>query len=242
MEVTKTKPWEVQGAAMQAWMNGNKRAALKVENAFGMVPVPISIYFRDIDEMPELEHYALTLCKGHTLDAGAGSGCHSLALQELDMDVTAIDIGQQCCWIMEQRGVDNVVCGSIFDLSDPQFDTVLMLMNGTGLGGTPEVLKKLLKHLHKLVAPGGQVLCDSTDIDMYMPGWDSRILGSESGLKLARPGVLEHILRYGELESEVFPWLYLRSSDFSKIARASGWQFQVVFESDDGHYLARLWH
>lgn len=43
-------------------------------------------------QMPLLERTALQLATGKILDVGAGSGCHSLALQEAGKDVHAIDI------------------------------------------------------------------------------------------------------------------------------------------------------
>ena len=54
--------------------------------------IPVETLFRDYDSMPPLEHHALDLVKGRTLDVGAGAGCHSLVLQERGIDVDAIDI------------------------------------------------------------------------------------------------------------------------------------------------------
>ena len=42
--------------------------------------------------MPLLEKTALEMAKGSILDVGAGSGCHSLALQEMGKEVCAIEI------------------------------------------------------------------------------------------------------------------------------------------------------
>ena len=54
--------------------------------------IPLTTLFRKYKAMPEIERKALDMATGKTLDVGAGSGCHSLVLQEKGIDVTAIDI------------------------------------------------------------------------------------------------------------------------------------------------------
>ena len=46
--------------------------------------------------------------KGKVLDVGAGSGCHSLVLQEKGIDVTAIDISPLSVETTKERGVKKV--------------------------------------------------------------------------------------------------------------------------------------
>ncbi len=58
--------------------------------------IPLATLFRKYEEMPEIERKALDMANGKTLDVGAGSGCHSLVLQEKGIDVTAIDISPGC--------------------------------------------------------------------------------------------------------------------------------------------------
>lgn len=54
--------------------------------------------------MPELEQIALQMAEGNTLDVGAGSGCHALALQEMGKEVCAIDISPRSVEVMEKEG------------------------------------------------------------------------------------------------------------------------------------------
>ena len=54
--------------------------------------IPVATLFRSQEEMPSIEQAALKACHGATLDVGAGAGCHSLALQQMGLQVTAIDI------------------------------------------------------------------------------------------------------------------------------------------------------
>jgi hypothetical protein len=64
---------------------------------------------------------------------------------------------------MKERGIKNVLEQDFFTLKG-QFETILMLMNGIGIVGTLERLPKFFRQLDNILAPGGQVLCDSSDI------------------------------------------------------------------------------
>ena len=67
--------------------------------------IPLTTLFRKYKAMPEIERKALDMATGKTLDVGAGSGCHSLVLQEKGIDVTAIDISPLSVQTMKERGV-----------------------------------------------------------------------------------------------------------------------------------------
>ena len=49
------------------------------------------------------EEAALDLCRGRTLDVGAGAGCHSLILQERGLDVVAIDVAPEAVEVMRNQ-------------------------------------------------------------------------------------------------------------------------------------------
>ena len=65
---------------------------------------------------------------------------------------------------MRRRGVKKVINADVFQFEIEQFDTIIMMMNGIGLCGDIEGLKHFLEYLKKLLAPGGQVIFDSSDI------------------------------------------------------------------------------
>ena len=67
--------------------------------------IPLTTLFRKYKAMPEIERKALDMATDKTLDVGAGSGCHSLVLQEKGIDVTAIDISPLSVETMKERGV-----------------------------------------------------------------------------------------------------------------------------------------
>ena len=69
--------------------------------------IPVEELFRTEKQMPLLERTALQMATGKILDVGAGSGCHSLTLQEAGKEVHAIDISPLSVEVMKQRGERN---------------------------------------------------------------------------------------------------------------------------------------
>jgi 2-polyprenyl-3-methyl-5-hydroxy-6-metoxy-1,4-benzoquinol methylase len=107
----------------------------------------VAYLFRKYHEMPKLEKKALQLAKGKVLDVGCGAGSHSLYLQEKDLDVAPIDISENAVKACQLRGLKNAKVVNVLDVENEKFDTILLLMNGTGIFGT---LSETSKYLQKL--------------------------------------------------------------------------------------------
>ncbi len=196
-----------------------------------------SVFFRTEEQMPPVERAALENCRGKVLDVGAAAGCHSLALQEKGFDVTALEKSKKAASIMEKRGVNRVVCTSLFQFEEKGFDTILILMNGTGLGQTLAGLKKMLIHLKSLLSENGQILIDSSDISYLFKEDDgSRWIDLANN---AYYGEMEYHLRYKKSYTR-FRWLYADYGTLAKIARESGLNCQMVTEGEHYDYLAKL--
>ena len=125
------------GYAIADFFTKGKASKLRVlSSQFDEDEIPVEQLFRTFDEMPELEQEALRLASGKILDCGAGSGCHALALQDMGKEVEAIDISPRSVEVMQKRGVKQAYCVNLFDENYLQkFDTILMLMNGSGIIG-----------------------------------------------------------------------------------------------------------
>lgn len=97
------------GAAITDYFHHQKAGKLRVfSSQFEEDEIPINQLFRSFDEMSEPEKTALQMASGKILDAGAGSGCHTLALQEMGKEVCAIDISPLSVKVMAERGVRDV--------------------------------------------------------------------------------------------------------------------------------------
>ena len=199
----------------------------------------VAYLFRDFNEMPKLEQKALELSRGKTLDVGCGAGSHSLYLQnEKKLDVTAIDISANAIKACQLRGLAFAKETDILDLdSDEKFDTLLLLMNGTGIFGTLKNTSKFLEKLKSLLNPGGQILIDSSDI-IYM--FDEDEDGAYEVPANGYYGELEFSLSYKGEKEDSFPWLYMDYNTLQNAAFANGLQCKLILEGEHYDYLARL--
>ena len=198
--------------------------------------IPLTTLFRKYENMPVIERKALDMATGKTLDVGAGSGCHSLVLQEKGIDVTAIDISPLSVKTMKERGVKKVVEQDFFTL-EGQYDTILMLMNGIGIVGTLERMPEFFRQLDKILAPGGQVLCDSSDISCVFEDEDGMIDVPED---MGYYGELSFQMQYKDTIGEPFDWLYIDADTLRGQAAKNGYAVEVVAEGEHYDYLARI--
>ena len=199
--------------------------------------LPVSYLFRNYKEMNALEQKALDLSFGKVLDVGAGAGSHSLYLQnKRNLEVTALDISSKSIEICKARGVKNAVCEDFLKFSDSKFDTILLLMNGTGIFQSLKNLDQYLQKLKNLISENGQILLDSTDIlYMYDQDDDGGVLVPATGYY----GELDYYIHYkGESELPM-KWLYLDFNTLKNAAIVNGFKIQKIKQLDDS-YLAKL--
>jgi SAM-dependent methyltransferase len=194
--------------------------------------MPVKIYFRSMDEMPELEWVALQHCRGRILDIGAGAGSHSLALQQLGQEVTALEISPLSAGIIKERGVRQVRCQDFFGLDGKEkYDTLLLMMNGIGLAGTLEGLRAFLRKARALLRPGGTLVFDSSDISYLYEGNPPPAPGYY--------GELLYQYEYQRQLSDPFHWLFVDRHTLARIAAAEGWQMELLFEDKQDQYLVK---
>ena len=225
------------GRAIADYWKIKKASKLRVFSPmFEEDEIPLTTLFRSYETMPKIERKALDMSKGRVLDVGAGSGCHSLVLQERGVDVTAIDISPLSVETMKERGVKKVLEQDFFTL-DGQFDTILMLMNGIGIVGTLERLPEFFNQLDKILAPGGQVLCDSSDISYVFETEDGII---ELPDDMSYYGEHSFQMKYKDTIGEPFDWLYIDADTLKQKAGRSGYAVEVVAEGEHYDYLARI--
>ena len=229
------------GRAIADYQKDKRAARLRVFSPmFEEDEMPLPTLFRTYDSMPEIERKALDMARGKSLDVGAAAGCHSLVLQERGIDVTAIDISPLSVEAMKERGVRNVREQDFFELGsrqhvstqeDEQYDTILMLMNGIGIVGTLARMPAFFRLLDRILAPGGQVLCDSSDISYVFEG---------DMPEMDYYGEQSFRMQYKDTIGEPFPWLYIDADRLKQVAEENGYQAEVVAEGEHYDYLARI--
>jgi SAM-dependent methyltransferase len=195
-------------------------------------------FFRSFEEMPPLEKMALNLCKGRILDVGAGCGAHSLHLQNSGLDVTALEISELCSGLMRERSIEKVLNADIFDLKNQTFDTILLLMNGIGIAGTPDGLKKLLNHLKTLLSANGKIILDSSDLIYLYEQEDGSILFDLNADQYY--GVINYKLKFKQITGKSFNWLFADQVLLADTAEEVGLHTRIIEYGEHYDYLAEL--
>lgn len=227
------------GAAILDYQTKGKAGKLSIlSSMFEEDEMPVKHLFRNLEEMPMLEQKALSLAKGKVLDVGAGAGCHALALQAQSIAVKAIDISPLSCEAMELRGVMDAECINLFDEHlDSGFDTILLLMNGTGIAGKIENLPALFNRLKALLNKGGQILIDSSDIKYIYENEDGSF---DINLNAAYYGEVDYQMVYKDVKGDSFDWLYVDFPLLKSIAESCGLHGELIAEGEHYDYLARF--
>jgi SAM-dependent methyltransferase len=227
------------GKALLHYLKRPKDADIITFTTLGEEDVtPVAYFFRDFETMPEIEQRALEMARGSILDVGAGSGAHSLILQERGFNVTALDSAPGAVACCRSRGVKKVIHAEIRGYQEASFDTIYMLMNGIGVAGSLKQLNTLLLHLKKILKPGGQILLDSSDI-RYMFDLDkngSPIRSNEEGYY---GDILFSLYYDGEYEPP-FPWVYVDYISLAAVASSCGLKAEKILDGPHFDYLARL--
>jgi 2-polyprenyl-3-methyl-5-hydroxy-6-metoxy-1,4-benzoquinol methylase len=231
---------EPLGRALLAYFEGDREAQLVIHRDDGVdEPMPISHFFRDPSEFTEVENKAIELCSGRVLDAGAGTGLHSVVLQQKGLPVTAIDISPQAVDVMSRRGVSDAHAANIYEFEGGPFGTVLMMGHGIGMVETIDGLDRFLDHTRGLVSEGGQLLLDSRDVRRTDD--PSHLAYHETNRKAGRYiGEIRLHLSFREVPGPRCGWLHVDAETLAERGIANGWTSEVVLEEEDCHYLARL--
>ena len=198
--------------------------------------LPLPYLFRDYSEMPKIEQKALQLAKGKILDVGCGAGSHSLWLQEKGHDVTAIDTSKGAIEVAQERGVLNAEMRSLLE-EDDTFDTILLLMNGSGIFQEMSHVLKYLQHLKSLLNSKGQILIDSSDISYMYADEDG---GSWVDLNSGYQGELDYYICYKGETEQPLKWLYLDFETLKMACSSVSLSCKKVMDGDHFDYLAKI--
>jgi SAM-dependent methyltransferase len=228
------------GRALGDYAEGKQDAQLLVRRDDGYsVPLPISAFFREPEQLSSIETEALHRCGDSVLDIGAGSGLHSLVLQARGVNVTATDINRDAVEVMIRRGVRDAQWSDIFDYRGGPFDTLLMLGHGIGMVGTLKGLDRFLVHAHTLVRSNGQLLIHSMDIRRTK---DPTHLSYHEANRRGGHYVGETRIQfeYNGKQGPFCEWLHVDFETLKNHAAGTGWDCSVVLEDTSGEYLALL--
>ena len=226
------------GAAIYDYHRNGSADVLKVYSSdFDDDEIPVADLFREYDDMPYIERVALDMADGRVLDVGAGSGCHSMALAKGGKESVAIEISPLSVEVMRERGVDARLVNLYDESFTEKFDTILMLMNGTGIIGTLENMDTFFARIRQILNPGGCVLIDSSDLRYLFEEEDGSLM-----IDLADDyyGLVDYQMQYKDVLGAPFDWLYVDFDTLAYYAEENGFKAELVANGDHYDYLARL--
>jgi SAM-dependent methyltransferase len=231
---------DIFGKAISAYYHHKDTTEIEVHSPdFDDDVIPVPYLFRNYSEMPPLEKKALQLSTGKVLDVGCGAGSHSLYLQqEKKLAVTAIDTSVGAIEIAQKRGLKDARVIDFFSLKNEKYDTILLLMNGSGIIGKLKNLDNFFGKTRELLAPGGKVLLDSSDLS-YLFEKD------EDGGIWVEPeapyyGELQFKVSYKGESSAYFNWLYIDFETLKFAAESNKFSCKSIKKGEHFDYLAEL--
>ena len=225
------------GKAILDFQTNNNPADLITETSISEADeMSVAYLFRSYAEMPKIEQKALQLATGKVLDVGCGAGSHSLYLQnEKGLEVTSIDISAKAIEACRLRGLQNAHVRDVMQMEGETFDTIMLLMNGTGIFGQLKSAPRFLQKLSSLLAEHGQILIDSSDIVYMFDEEDDTDIRNNDYY-----GEVEFVISYKGEQEEPFDWLYLDFETLRKAANDNGLQCERVHEGQHFDYLAKM--
>lgn len=212
--------FEGTNATIELWIDGELDGTMEA-----------SYFFRTPEAMNALERKALELAQGRVLDVGAGAGCHALELQSIGLKVDCVEHSAYACRVMEHRGVQRVFQSDVQSFKGGPYDTILLLMNGFGIAQTEDGVFDLLKHLKGLLAPGGCILADSTDISYF-----------KQSAPESKPGYYGEVLFNvrSSIGEEEFAWIYPDDILLEVLCEELELTFEVIEHGENGSFLCKI--
>lgn len=240
MEISLLTPdKDPMGAAIADYFANGKATKLRVfSSMFDEDEIPVEQLFRSFEEMPITEQEALRMSTGKILDVGAGSGCHSLALQEMGKEVKGIDISPLSVETMQRRGVKDVTLKNFFsEQFTGSYDTILLLMNGSGIIGKIANLPTFFQTIKRLLAPGGCVLMDSSDLRYLFEDEDGNLdIDPEEDYY----GEVDFRMQYKNTKGDSFDWLYIDFQTLCLHASNNGFKAEKIKEGEHYDFLTKI--
>lgn len=191
-------------------------------------------FFLPHEAWPWWEQHALGLTEGSVLDLGAGAGRHSIHLQGLGHEVTAVDSSPGAVAVCRARGVRDVRLADLTTLrADRQWETLLLMCGNLGLAGDWEPTRRLLTQLGAMTVPGGLLIGDSVDPD-DPDDLDFQVRNRGAGFHLGRVRLR---LRYGDVVTPWWELLNLPPAGIEMLVDGTGWMIEEHLRDGDDHLV-----
>lgn len=203
---------------------------------------PIERYFKGFSEWCPVEQQLLAALSGSVLEIGCNCGEHLRYLQERGLDATGIDISPKAIALAQRAGVQNCLVGDARQLHlARQFETVLLLYYGFGLGGTLAGQKQMLKDLFQLTSPAGQIIGSSIDALKTTSPQHLAYQEFNQQKNKAYGNITQVTLRlqHGDLVGDWYDLLFINPAGLIELVQGTGWQIREAIPEKEG---SRAWY
>lgn len=222
------------GRALLDWARGGEDPEMyEREDGFIEAGPGPDLYLAGPRQWPVAERRALRFARGRVVDLGCGAGRVALELQARGLDVLGADASPLAVQAARTRGVQRIRCASAQEIGREiaAFDTVVLFGNNLGIFGSPERVRSALARWARRAAPGARILAESTDPAGMAPTFDAayRRKNVEAG---RMPGQLRVRVRYRDLATPWFSWLFVAPSDVAALVAGTGWRVAKLIVDD----------
>ena len=156
-------------------------------------------------------------------------------------------VGFDCLGHAEYSDENDIVCAAVSAMTincinsietfTETFDTILMLMNGSGIIGRPSNMPDFFRRMKRILRPGGCILMDSSDLRYLFEEEDGSIVIDLAGDYY---GEIDFRMQYKSIKGDTFDWLYIDFQTLSLYASECGFKAELVKEGKHYDYLAKL--
>jgi len=198
-------------------------------------------YLAPFKRWPARQRRAMRLARGRVLDVGAGGGRVALHLQERGHEVVAIDRSPGVVEVCRRRGVRDARELALDDVEPAlgPFDTVVMFGNNLGLLGGKTKSRRVLRLLHDVTSERARILGETTDPTRTED--PEHLAYHQRNRRRGRlPGHLRIRIRYRELATPWFDYLFVSAAELEELLSATGWRLARTLEDKGGTYVAVL--
>jgi len=219
---------EFFGEALYAYWKGDRNSKFYLVYISGekideldKYELDLGIYFRNYDQLNNLEKKLISLSHGKILDVGCGTGYYIPELMKRG-DTEGIDISEKVIKIAREMGLRNCKLGNIFEFkADKKYDTITLLQNNIGIAETLPKAKRLLKILSNLLSREGQILniLRKYFVNDYI--------------------IYERYFEWKNKRSSKFKWITFNVDFLSKLCSEINLKLEIIDENED-FYLIRM--
>jgi hypothetical protein len=198
-------------------------------------------YLAPFKRWPARQRRAMRLARGRVLDVGAGAAASRSTSRSAG--TTWLPSTGRRAWSRHVAGEASATRVSWRSRTSTRrfgaFDTVVMFGNNLGLLAGKTKSRRLLRRLNAVTSDRGRILGETTDPSKTED--PEHLAYHERNRRRGRlPGHLRIRIRYRELATPWFDYLFVSGAELEELLTGTGWRLARSLEDKGGTYVAVL--